>query len=332
MAHLGCMTLVCAALVVAGAAGAGFGALGAEPLTYTGCCDGSASAVVDEVFFAAASDEGSTIRLYRRGAGGAPVSEFKLGSFLGARHQREADIEGAARLGDLVFWIGSHSRKSDGTPHPGRQVFFATEIRAGEGVPRLVPVGRPFRGLLEALAKESRLVELDFAGAAKLGGEARGGLNIEGLAAGPGDSLWIGFRNPVPLGRAVLVPLLNPREVIEGRPARLGAALRIDLEGLGIRDIARVGDRYLIVGGPAQGGGRHRLFVWHGDDRSPEEIRKGIPHGFAAEGILVDDKAGTTTAELLSDEGTASVSGVPCERFPNPARQSFHGLTVHFGP
>jgi hypothetical protein len=309
----------------------GLPASGAETVAYSGCCDASAAAPINAELFAAASDEGSLLQLYRRGAGGAAVRSVSVSSFLGMRPKREADLEGAARLGNLVYWVGSHSRNKEGAAVPERQVLFATAIRGTGPLAELVPVGKPCVGLLAALGSDPALKEFELGRAAGLPGEAKGGLNIEGLAAGPGGALWIAFRNPVPLGMALVVPLLNPGEVIEGRPPRLGPALRLDLEGLGIRDIARAGDRYVVVAGPAEGGGRHRLFAWSGDARAPVEIRKGFPRGFAAEGLVVDDLPGARTVEVLSDEGNASIGGKPCEDLRDIARRVFHGVTVGVG-
>jgi hypothetical protein len=304
----------------------------AEFRTYSGCCDGSAAVVLNDRLFAAASDEGQVLRLYRRGLGGAPVAALDLSAFVSARPREEADFEGAARVGDRVYWIGSHARKSDGRLESGRRVLVATRVDAGgEGeAARLVPVDRPWRGLIDALASDPALVALNLAASARLPGEAAGGLNIEGMAAGAGGALWIGFRNPVPQGRALVVPLLNPGDVVGGRPARLGAPLRPDLGGLGIRDLARVGDRYLIVAGPAEGGGKHRLFVWKGGADSPVEVVKGIPKGVAPEAIVADDTPGTRSAELLDDDGSRKIGGRRCEDVFDPAARAFRAVDVRF--
>ena len=69
----------------------------------------------------------------------------------------------------------------------------------------------------------------------KSAAEAEGGFNIEGLASTPEGALLIGLRNPLRHGRALLVPLLNPDEVIEGGRARFGAPVELDLQQRGIR-------------------------------------------------------------------------------------------------
>ena len=52
-------------------------------------------------------------------------------------------------------------------------------------------------------------------------------MNIEGLCPTPEGELLIGFRNPIPGERALIVPLKNPGELIEGKPARFGDLLTI---------------------------------------------------------------------------------------------------------
>lgn len=303
--------------------------LAADYREFMGCCDASAAAPVNEVLMAVASDEDNVLRLYRRDAAGPPVAAVDVSGFLGLRRREEADLEGAARLGELIFWIGSHSRNKDGKARPGRQVLFATRIQGKGGDATLRPTGEPFRGLVSALATDRGLRGVGFAGAAARAGEAAGGLNIEGLAAGPGGSLWIGFRNPLSGGRALLVPLANPLGVIAGERPRFEALRELDLGGLGIRDLARGPRGYLVVAGPAEGGGRHRLFQWTGEDRAPEEVRRAVPKGFQAEALVVDEAAGGWV-DLLGDEDDRKIDGVPCSEVPVPSRRVFRGLRLGF--
>jgi hypothetical protein len=44
-------------------------------------------------------------------------------------------------------------------------------------------------------------------------------------------------RNPIPGKRALLVPLENPEEVVDGRAAKLGTPILLPLGGLGVRNI-----------------------------------------------------------------------------------------------
>ncbi|HYG61171.1 MAG TPA: DUF3616 domain-containing protein [Thermoanaerobaculia bacterium] len=67
--------------------------------------------------------------------------------------------------------------------------------------------------------------------------EEPGALNIEGLAAKDGK-LLIGFRGPVRGGKALVVTLENPQEVLnQGAPASFATPIELDLDGLGIRSL-----------------------------------------------------------------------------------------------
>jgi hypothetical protein len=96
------------------------------------------------------------------------------------------------------------------------------------------------------------------------------GLDIEGLVALP-DGVLVGLRGPVLRGWAVVLEL-HLRDV-PGRSDRL--ALRrdppgyrthfLDLDGLGVRDLARAGDDVLVLAGPAMDlDGPVRLHRWIG--------------------------------------------------------------------
>lgn len=296
---------------------------------YSGACDGSAVAMVSETLFAAASDESSVLRLYRVGASGPPVREVPLTGFLAGR-RHEPDFEGSARIGDRIYWIGSHSRNEQGEARPDRHVLVATAIQGVGDEATLTPVGMPFRGLVLALAAEPTLASVDWMAGARRGAEAAGGLNIEGMAEGPDGALWIGFRNPVPEGKALLVPLLNPEEVTGATLAkpRFGRMLRLDLGGAGIRDMVRTPTGYLLIAGPAEGGGRHRLFAWSGGDDRPLEVAKAVPKGFPAEGIrVVSGSGGGLEVELFSDDGNLKIEGRRCEDLP-ANRRRFRSVTA----
>lgn len=203
-----------------------------EPLIYKGTSDGSAAAALDTIYFAAASDEDSTIRIYRRDCGGAPVQTLDLTSFLEVSSAwPETDIEAAARIGDRIYWISSHARNQRGEFRSGHQRFFATDIGKGSP-PQLVPAGKPYRNLAADLANDPALQTFNFAAAAARAPKQKGALSIEGLCATPDKHLLIAFRNPVPNGLALLVPLLNPEEVLADRRAKFGPPVRLDLDEL----------------------------------------------------------------------------------------------------
>ena len=81
-------------------------------------------------------------------------------------------------------------------------------------------LGVPYTRLLHDLAASDALKPFRLADASRLAAEAEGGFNIEGLAATPEGKLLIGLRNPLPQRRALVVPLENPAELVEGKTVR----------------------------------------------------------------------------------------------------------------
>ena len=239
-----------------------------EPSQYFGMCDASGAVPISSNLFAVACDEDNILRLYRSDQPGAPVKQFNLNAFLEVRGKSlEADLEGAARIGNRAFWIGSHGRNQNAKERLNRHRLFATDISGHDGDFALTPVGRPYQRLLNDLLADSRFDQFQFEEAARRAPKAPGALDIEGLAATPENHLLLGFRNPIPAGKALLIPLENPNEVIEGKPARFGAAVQLDLGGRGIRDIAWHGETYLIIAGSGQDGGHFQTLSlgWTGD-------------------------------------------------------------------
>ncbi|MBN8510348.1 MAG: DUF3616 domain-containing protein, partial [Burkholderiales bacterium] len=137
--------LAALALTLLGAAAAG----AAEPVSYRGLCDASAAVALDERHFAVAGDEDNRLRIYRRGEP-ALLREVALDRFLGTREGAESDLEGAARVGNRIYWIASLSRNAKGKARPDRQRFFATEVEPG-APPAVRPVGRAQQRLLADL-------------------------------------------------------------------------------------------------------------------------------------------------------------------------------------
>jgi hypothetical protein len=300
-----------------------------------------------------ANDGDNLLRAYDAERGGAPVPVLDLDEYLrippaerGERRGR-ADIEGAARLGNRIFWIASHSRESDrGDLRPNRHRFFATtadpatSAAAGAGAaPALRPVGAS-RSLLRALAEERlglrRAIGTDGRGKPRERDEDAkpegNGLNIEGLARGRKDgTLLIGLRSPLRDGKAILLPFANPREVVDKKRARpdLGRPILLDLGGRGVRSIeyadgAPSERRYLIVAGPPGDGDDFTLYRWSGEpgDR-PAEIpgaaaafrrfaeepdERGERFRFGPEALVVDGGSGATL-RLLSDDGDRPMGG-----------------------
>ena len=278
-------------------------------LVHEGMAGASAAVDVGQGRIAVANDEDNRIRIYKAETGGAPESETDVGRFLGVQGRNvEADIEGAARIGNRVYWIGSHGRSKDGKPRPNRQRFFCTEILAVDGAPpRLAPAGQACHTLLDQLALSREAQGLDLDRARGLPPNESGGLNIEALAAGPDGSLLIGFRSPIPGDKALVVPLRNPAEVVEGRPARFGAPLLLDLDGRGLRDMAWDGRQFILLGGGGGGENRKpRLYRWEGPGKVPTALAAKHLKDLNPESVTVYGEPGQESLLVCSDDASGS--------------------------
>jgi hypothetical protein len=295
-------------------------------VTFRGMCDASGAVPLGSSLFAVAADEDNVLRVYDAAHGGGPLYAVDVSPALdlpSGRRTPEADIEAATRLGDYALWITSHGLSSRGQRQLGRYRFFATSApAAGAG---LAPVGRVYEKLLDDMQAAPQLARFRLDRARNLPPRAEGGLNIEGMTRrGDDDSVLIGFRNPRPQGKALLVPLLNPLRVVWGEPARFGQPVLLELGGLGIRALLLWHDRYLIAAGSADNAHVSRLFLWNGKDAPRAlgtDLRDLNPEAFVS---FPTEKR----VLVLSDDGTREVGGKHCKHLTDPAQQSFRGLWV----
>ena len=296
-------------------------------LLFRGACDASGAVALHDLRFAVADDEDNSLRVYDAGAPGAPLSASDLSralGLLGSRHPKEADLEAGTRMGDLALWLTSHGRNSHGKLQPSRMRFFATTTpQHGEAVEL---VGAPFDALLSELIADPALSRFHLDQAAALAPKSPGGLNIEGLSVRRDQrSVFIGFRNPIPGGRALLVPMYNPLTVVRGQRPELGAPTLIDLGGLGVRAISLWRDQYWIIGGTATNYTRDsRLFRWDGE-HAPEPLPVDL-HDFNAEALVPFDSQGRLL--VLSDDGERDVGGTACKALEDPSRKGFRGRWI----
>jgi hypothetical protein len=215
-----------------------------EISTYPGMCDASAAVAVGPTMFVVSNDEDNVLRVYQRNKSDNPVTTFDLTSFLNLDPEHlEADIEGATRIGNHIYWITSHGTNKAGKPRPSCRQLFATEVNIAGDKVTITPVGTPYTNLVKDLAESPSLKEYKLGDAAKeppeqvANANRVAGLNIEGLTATPQGIPLIALRNPIPGGQALLIPLDNPKEVINGKPAMLGKPMLLSLDGRGVRSI-----------------------------------------------------------------------------------------------
>jgi hypothetical protein len=297
-------------------------------LVFKGMCDASGAVVLGDTRFAVADDEDNVLRVYDSVRGGEPLDSIDVSAALELPIKKktpEADIEAATRVGDRALWITSHGLRSSGKPAPARVRFFATT--APSAGTSLTPVGSPYHALLDDMLASPQLARFDLAAAAKLAPKAPGGLNLEGMTRRvDGSSVWIGFRNPRPEQKALVVPLLNPLAVIGGARAELGEPQLLDLGGLGIRSLSLWRSQYLIIAGAVADEAESRLFRWDGKGAVPRPVPGVDLHGFNPEAFVSRDEQDQVL--LLSDDGSVEIDGLPCKKLADRAKKQFRGVWV----
>ncbi len=321
-------SLVC---VMVGAAQAG-GPAG-DVLVFRGASDASAAVAVTDDMFIVGDDENNTLRLYSTNKPGLPILSYNMTEFLDIGPEYpEADIEGATRVGQRIYWITSHGRNKEGKMRPSRYRFFATELTVDDGRVAVEPVGRPCRTLASELVRTEagRRLGLDKAtrfDAPGLNKRERKklapkeeGLNIEGLCASPdGQTLYIGFRNPRPVNKktgraeAIVVPLQNAAGLVDrGESPVLGEPLLWDLAGLGVRSMEYCPFHkayFIIAGGPDDDDeAGFVLYRWSGKSHENPALVRKLDLGrsqFSPEALV--PFAGSGRLLLLSDDGSIPV-------------------------
>lgn len=293
-----------------------------DVFVYRGTSDASAAVAVGEDTFVVADDENNVLRVYHLG-GGLPAASYDLTAFLEVDQEHpEADIEGATKVGDRIYWITSHGRNKDGKLRPSRYRFFSTMVKIENDRAVVQPIGKPYKDLVHRLIKTEAgqrfnlnratcldARELDEKEHKKLAPK-REGLNIEGLcASADGKVLYIGFRNPRPMGKALVLPLINAEAVIEqGDEPAFGDALLWDLSGFGLRSMeySPFHKTYFIVAGRHDEGNEFALYRWSGKkDGHPILLRKLSSSYFCPEALICFENSSQLL--LLSDDGTVPI-------------------------
>ena len=332
--------------------------------TYRGACDASAAVSIGARHFLVAADEynrpdpdmpgrkkdrGDFLLLFENGKS-EPVQVFSLPRRLRDDDRRELDIEGAARIGQRIFWITSHGRNRKGTLRPSRYRVLATDFSGTPGSNdfRLKFVGS-FNQLVPQMldgrnwsepgdGKTERLINI-LARATRLGDSKRKklapkrkGLNIEGLAVGTNrSSLLIGLRNPLIDGKAVVIELKNPSDLVNGHSARavFGKPVFLDLNNKGIRAMEYAPDSggFLLIAGPAGSQGNFALYKWPGPEpQGRQESKRAVKlsdlrteKNANPEALIVYQHS--QAIKILNDEGKKQIEGRDCNSNPLQKQQ-----------
>ncbi len=306
-----------------------------QELQHEQICDASGAIALGEDHFVVANDEDNLLRIYQADRSGKPVEVDINHYFDNNPNGEETDLEAVAQLDGMIYWITSHGRNSKGKFKPARHQFFASRLSRSNGI-EFEQVGRSYTQLvLRDMLNDQRLKCYQLEAAEKIAPKSPGGLNIEGLTITPKGDLLIGFRNPIIQGKALLLPLKNPRELVEkqGTKANFGKPIELDLGGLGIRSIEywQREQCYLIVAGAYDSSDRFALYQWSGLDQTPQRVDvMGLPSDFRPEGILFYPGR-EQQFQLLSDDGSLKRMGdVPCKEIAdrNSPQKYFRSLWV----
>lgn len=241
---------------------------------------------------------------------------------------KEADLEAVARDGDVYWVVGSHGTKrhrgsgaKDCPPVPARRHVYRFAVDGATGLPAF-PFDR------KVAAKEIRridrlpeiLAKLPDLGphvdAATCGDD--GGFTLEGAAVAAGR-MFLGVRAPLTAqGRGAFVVELDAEGLAGGGGAK-ATLHRLPLgTGMGVRDMAAVGDGLLILAGPSgSDDGKTRpsstVWFWAGAGRDPVALALlgGVPEGAEPEGMAVLDQGPAGWRVLILHDGV--VGGAPRE-------------------
>ena len=301
-------------------------------LVYRGTSDASAAVAVGEDMFIVADDENNVLRIYKATAGPQraraeifPLFSCDLTDFLDIEPEHpEADIEGATMVADRIYWITSHGRNKDGKMRPNRYRFFATAIKVEEGNVTIRPIGLPCKTLVHKLIRTKTMRQLGLDKATRFGATnlkkndrkklapKEAGLNIEALcASADGRTIYIGFRNPRPYDKALVVPVKNAEAVIEKAAEPIfGEPILWDLAGLGIRSMeySPYHKAYFIVAGAHNEEQKFGLYHWAGKEDAPPTLVRQLAwqdSKFSPE-ALIPFKISPRLL-LLSDDGALPV-------------------------
>lgn len=299
----------------------------------TGTSDASSAIAIDGNYMFVADDEDQTIRLYDRNNSGLPLASFDFTSLLGLSGSSEVDIEASTRIGDTIYWTGSHSNNSSGNDAPNRERIFATQI-SGTGENTTLT----FQGYYRFL--EDDLIAWDNSNGHGLGAgylglaasaangvspEVPNGFNIEGLTVAPdGNTGYIAFRAPnqptTNRTQALIIPVTNFTSILNTTGGTTGSAnfaapIFLDLGGRGIRSIERnTNNQYLIIAGPAGGATGNppndfRLYTWTGNATDAPVLRVADLTALNTNGSfesiveVPDSLTNTSQIQLLVDNG-----------------------------
>ncbi|PAX08589.1 DUF3616 domain-containing protein [Sphingomonas lenta] len=260
----------------------------------------SAGTRVGESVFLAADEHADIDRLTIAGQECGEPARFELADLLPlADPEEEADLEGLAADEGWLWVLGSHARtrakpeKAEGECIDLAALADLNDTRARCLLARLplvredgcwTPVkqdGDRRAGMLRQ-GKKGNAVAKALANDPLVGPftelpAKEGGVDVEGIAV-CGDRVALGMRGPVIAGHALLIEFaIKAKKSGELKVTQDPVFRLMALQGLGVRDLKRVGDDLLILAGPTTGlDGPCALYRWRGWANDPPRDAKQV--------------------------------------------------------
>jgi hypothetical protein len=303
-----------------------------EILTFEGMCSATAGVLLHGFSIAVTDAQDNDLQIYHVN-GGRPGGTIDLHA-LSHVHQGTplgfSSFQGAARVGDRIYFIGSHARQKRGYNRPNFRRLVSVESRLVNGREQLTPVDNGYLRLAHDIGEDSELkkaylersIMLRYPLMDRLAPQLQG-FNIQGLAPSrDGKGLFIGLRNPVRRNRGIVLELRNPGQLMKRESkASFGPPILLELGGRGIVsiDFSPAVRSYFILAADATKDTNFAVYRWSGqtNDSSPvlvHELSTPInPHA------LIVGHAGKR-ALLLSDDGQypREVAKAECQSRLNP--------------
>ena len=337
----------------------------AAAAVHTLAANSSTAVALDDELMVVGDDEDQILRVYFRNKDGPPIYQKDFTPNLGltdvspAGLVREVDIEASTRIGNRIYWLGSHGNCGGCDPpgelRPNRRRLFATDIVGTGTNVTLRYVGRYDNLRRDLVAWDNTnghglgRSNLQFAISVAEGippeTAARDGFNIEGLTVGPtGTVAYIGFRSPLSpnSGRtnALLIPLLNMPQLVlanpSAGPARFGRPIELFLDRRGVRSVERASNGFVVVAGTTTNSGTFRIYTWNGSTNQAPLERQSAFSVVQPEGLIVSGPiAASSEVQLISEGSTdfrseyvAIGPAIPELRNTFIAQGAFHFLII----
>jgi Protein of unknown function (DUF3616) len=320
----------------------------AKVVSFRGMSDASGAVALSSHLFMVADDEDNILRVYNAELGGDPIDTYPLSPELfetlsssneskpeksGSKKSKnkkndkkeeisELDLEAAAEMDGISFWITSHARNSKGKQKLERFHLFGLIQSAEQNGLHLL--GKPYTRLLDDLIADARFAKFDLAGASQKAAKAEQSVNIEGMTARQDGGVYIGFRNPITKGRALIVTLTNPKDVIFGAAPQFEDPIELDLGGLGIRGLCYWKGHYLIAAGNSGVELQAAIFSWQGENSLPIKLPYQLPEDFNPETFFTPEDRDEFM--LLSDDGSLVVDGTENKKLKDSKEKTFRGI------